>query len=392
MAFCIMAVPALAQTTCADYSWSTTIPWSSQGTAGHSSGGYHQIYFSLFGECLYSSVDQPTCGAFSQSNSVSPSFVTDTCPSGSSTNCLPNPLYFHQITGSSSGGASTSNGAVVSTTVTGAGTASACYRVLGCGLTITFNATASGVGTTVNFPTTNLNFNQSYPSQVICSAVQDPQYAGGGGGLGFGGCTPNNGCEEGPTPIIIETGRQSWDLTSAADGVVFDFWGDGHPIGLSWTAATSGNAFLACLDCWKDLPDTGLIESGKNLFGNLTEQPPSDHRNGFLALAEFDKPENGGNGDGIIDKHDAVYSKLLLWVDENHDGISQPNELHTLPELGVFSIALQYHSEPFVDQYGNRFRYRGTLNPDPMDGQSNDGRYIYDVIFVPVEKATAAKR
>ena len=128
MAFCIMAVPALAQTTCADYSWSTTIPWSSQGTAGHSSGGYHQIYFSLFGECLYSSVDQPTCGAFSQSNSVSPSFVTDTCPSGSSTNCLPNPLYFHQITGSSSGGASTSNGAVVSTTVTGAGTASACYR------------------------------------------------------------------------------------------------------------------------------------------------------------------------------------------------------------------------------------------------------------------------
>ena len=218
---------------------------------------------------------------------------------------------------------------------------------------------------------------------------------GGGGGTGCGaeapppeakltlatvtgGTLPPPGCyiSCGCSPIVVDTTGRGFKLTPADTGVVFDIRADGHPVKLAWTAANSGNAFLAL-----DRNHNGMIDGGKELFGNFTDQPASANPNGYLALAEFDKPENGGNGDGIIDSRDAVYSKLLLWIDENHDGISQPNELHTLPELGVYSISLKYHQEPFVDQYGNRFRYRGVLNPNVADGTSKDGRYTYDVFF-----------
>lgn len=190
-------------------------------------------------------------------------------------------------------------------------------------------------------------------------------------------------CCGGPnSPIIVDTTGLGFHLTSAENGVWFDIHADGHPIFISWTAAGSGNALLAL-----DRNHNGRIDNGKELFGNITAQPRSDHPNGYLALAEFDKPENGGNGDGIIDERDDVFPHLLLWIDENHNGISEPNELHTLPELGVYSISLHYRDDQhFRDQYGNWFHYQAALNPDPRDGTSKDGRITYDVFFVAASR------
>jgi hypothetical protein len=50
-----------------------------------------------------------------------------------------------------------------------------------------------------------------------------------------------------------------------------------------------------------------------------------------------------------------------LWVDANHNGISEAEELHTMAELGVDRIQLAYHEEYKVDEYGNVFRYRSRL-------------------------------
>jgi hypothetical protein len=178
------------------------------------------------------------------------------------------------------------------------------------------------------------------------------------------------------SPIIIDTTGSGFHLTSAENGVMFDIAGNGNPVRIAWTSSTSGDAFLAL-----DRDSDGRINSGKELFGNFTEQPSSGHPNGFLALAEFDKPENGGNSDGIIDYRDQVFSHLVLWIDENHDGISQPNELHSLPELGVFSLSLRYWESKRVDEFGNEFHYKAAVNPRVEDGESKDGRWAYDVLF-----------
>lgn len=204
------------------------------------------------------------------------------------------------------------------------------------------------------------------PCDLIPEVCENGQWS-----LEWCGCVPYN------TPILIDVSGNGFNLTSGTNGVNFNLNKIGGAEKLAWTNSNSDDAWLVL-----DRNGNGIIDNGSELFGDVAPQPqpsPGERRNGFRALAEYDKPSNGGNADGQIDNRDAVFAGLRLWQDMNHNGVSEPNELHSLPALNVAALDLAYKPSKRTDINGNQFGYRSKVKN--AQGQQL-GRWAWDVYLV----------
>jgi hypothetical protein len=235
------------------------------------------------------------------------------------------------------------------------------------------------------------------------------------------------------SPLVIDLDGKNFEggFTDVRGGITFDFFHVGEAVEIAWTEPDRNIGFLVLnrhgdklpanaeqatqmwsemLKRWRKQIQAGInspeespsfhVVSSREMFGNLTHQPLSREQaaesealatrgepwqpNGFRALEFFDRKENGGNGNGVIDEGDFIYPHLRIWVDTAHNGRSEDGKMYKLSDLGIKYISLKYSSSERVDQHGNRLRYVSKVGM--ADGKTLD---VYDVFFCLIRSAPA---
>jgi len=178
------------------------------------------------------------------------------------------------------------------------------------------------------------------------------------------------------TPILIDLDDDGFHLTGAGDPVWFDLDANGVADLVSWTSR-GGDGFLVL-----DRNGNGRIDNGRELFGDSTPVSGGGTApNGYEALADYDLPAMGGNGDGLMSAADAIWQFLDVWIDGNHDGLSDPGELQSASSAGVEIISLKYTRSKRADEFGNAYRFKAKAVVRDKHGRAHSCN-TYDVLFV----------
>lgn len=196
------------------------------------------------------------------------------------------------------------------------------------------------------------------------------------------------------SPLILDLNGDGIHTTSLRWPVEFDIDSDGEKEITGWTWPGSEDGFL-----WLDLNRNSKVDSGLELFGDFTLMPRGDFaEHGFEALAVYDRWDQGGNEDGFISSEDLIWSNLSLWVDRNHNGVSESDEIFALGSYDVHALDLKYSDILAHDNALNLHRYQSDyvqlvhplLDIRPVDEQEaplQRRRDLHDVIFQTRDQA-----
>ncbi len=130
------------------------------------------------------------------------------------------------------------------------------------------------------------------------------------------------------TPIAIPLDRNTplAGIEDSSARVAFDV--DARHPGQHWSWITPKAGWLAY-----DPKKTGKIVSGIRLFGNVSYWMFWD--NGYQAMSALDD-----NGDGVLSGKEL--EGLVVWVDENRNGVCDPGELKSLAELHIKALSYKH--------------------------------------------------
>ncbi|MGK7943001.1 MAG: LamG-like jellyroll fold domain-containing protein [Microcystaceae cyanobacterium] len=170
-------------------------------------------------------------------------------------------------------------------------------------------------------------------------------------------------------PLVIDLEGDGIELINIErSSTLFDLDADGYLENVSWTT----DALLTV-----DLNNDGTINNITELFSEYFNDGSAN--SGIESLTTYDT-----NNNGIISAVDDQFDQILVWQDQNQDGISQPNELKTLTEHGITSINLnaRRNADPCgialnTIQDGNIIKKRSIFNRN--DGTSGE---ISDIAFL----------
>jgi len=173
------------------------------------------------------------------------------------------------------------------------------------------------------------------------------------------------------SPLVLDLDNDGVELSPVSHGVTFDLTGAG-PLRTAWVRGAD-DALLAV-----DRDGNGNIDSGAELFGEGTPLEGRMAADGFEALAALDRPEQGGNGNGLVDPGDLMFDQLVLWRDADHDGRSEAGELTSLASAGVVGLEVSGSAPTsIIDRHGNDLSLRARyLRADGGSGLLVDAFFV----------------